>query len=204
MPDSHGKAEESRIAKITLRNRLLTARRTLSAADRTAAALAVHLATTTLVRRRRPATVAAYVPVGAEPGGPDLPGALTAALPRRGRLLLPVLRPDLDLDWAHYTPGTLTAGPRGLSEPSGARLGVDAVREAELLIVPALAVGRDGTRLGRGGGSYDRALARAGNAVLVALLHDGELLDTVPAEPHDVAVHAVITPADGLVVLRHF
>ena len=53
--------------------------------------------------------------------------------------------------------------------------------------------------MGPGGGSYDRALARvAGTAFTVALLHDGELLDTVPSEPHDRRVRAAITPSEGL------
>jgi 5-formyltetrahydrofolate cyclo-ligase len=203
MPDFSREAEKSPTIKITLRDRLLTTRRTLTAADRTSATAAVQTATTDLVRRLRPSTTAAYVPVGAEPGGPDLPERLAAALPLGARLLLPVLREDLDLDWAAYD-GGLTPAARGLREPVGTRLGVDAIRTAGLIIVPALAVGRDGVRMGRGGGSYDRALARAGSSVLVALLHDGELLDAVPSEPHDVAVHAVITPRDGLVVLRHF
>jgi 5-formyltetrahydrofolate cyclo-ligase len=55
-------------------------------------------------------------------------------------------------------------------------------------------------RLGRGGGSYDRALLRA-RGLVVALLHDGELSDTpLPAEPHDVGVHAVALPS-GLVTV---
>ena len=36
----------------------------------------------------------------------------------------------------------------------------------------------------------------------LALLHDGELLDEVPAEPHDRPVNAVVTPSGGLVVLN--
>ncbi len=204
MPDFARDAETTPDAKIALRSQLLTARRTLSVADRAAAALAVRAAITDLIRRLQPGTTAAYVPVGAEPGGPDLADAVAAAQPAGATLLLPVLLPDLDLDWARHVPGALRAGPRGLREPAGPRLGVDAVRGADLMIVPALAVGRDGVRMGRGGGSYDRALARARAAVLVALLHDGELVDTVPAEPHDVAVHAVITARDGLVVLRRF
>jgi 5-formyltetrahydrofolate cyclo-ligase len=146
------------------------------------------------VRRIRPSTLAAYVPVGAEPGGPDLPAVLAPA----GRLLLPVLLPDGDLDWATYD-GSLTAGPRGLLQPPGARLGVDAVRDATLVVVPALAVDRSGMRLGRGGGSYDRVLARlAAGTLVVALLNDGELLDAVPAEAHDRPVGAAITPSGGL------
>ncbi|GAA4931662.1 hypothetical protein GCM10025331_14950 [Actinoplanes utahensis] len=173
--------------------------------------------------------MAAYVPVGSEPGGPDLPFLLAAELPPDGRLLLPVLLPDNDLDWAVFT-GTLTAATRGLLEPTGPRLGPDALRTADLALLPALAVSRDGTRMGRGGGSYDRALARlplpAGTdptaatllcttpdsspptgtrpparsgpgPLIVALLHDGEDVETVPAEPHDRRVQAVLTPSGG-------
>ena len=55
---------------------------------------------------------------------------------------------------------------------------------------------RTGVRLGPGGGYYDRALAHARpDAVLVAVLFDGELLDEVPAEAHDHRVTAVVTPS---------
>jgi 5-formyltetrahydrofolate cyclo-ligase len=124
---------------------------------------------------------------------------LAEALPPGGRLLLPVLLDDGDLDWALYEgPLSLRAGPRGLREPAGRRLGVDAIREATLVIVPALAVDRLGMRLGRGGGSYDRALARTASAFTVALLYDGELVDSVPAEEHDQPVEAAITPSGGV------
>ena len=194
MPDFADSARDPGRAKAALRNRLLAQRRSLSPPARQAAAAAVHAALLSLVRRVRPSMVAAYVPVGAEPGGPDLPAVLSAAVP----VLLPVLRPDSDLDWAGYD-GTLVAGPRGLLQPPGRRLGVDAVRDATLVVVPALAVDRAGMRLGRGGGSYDRVLVRLPAGVLtVALLNDGELLDAVPAEAHDRPVAAVITPSGGL------
>jgi 5-formyltetrahydrofolate cyclo-ligase len=156
--------------------------------------------------------VAAYAPIGPEPGGPDLPESLRTvlltppAVPLPARpavrpaVLLPVLLPDGDLDWVLYEgPSSLRRGPRGLLEPAGPRLGVAAIAEASFVVVPALAVDRRGVRMGRGGGSYDRALARASDsAFTVALLHDGELVDTVPAEPHDRRVRATITPAEGL------
>lgn len=142
-------------------------------------------------------TVAAYVSVGREPGT----RALLEELRARGvRVLLPVLLPDNDLDWAvHRGPGTLARASRGLLEPTGERLGPDAVLTADTVLLPGLAVDRTGLRLGRGGGSYDRVLARldaAGAApALVVLLHDGELLDRVPAEAHDRPVRAAVTPS---------
>jgi 5-formyltetrahydrofolate cyclo-ligase len=193
MPDFAAGAEKSTSAKLALRNQLLATRRSLTPEVRAKAAAAVQAALQTLVRAQSPSMIAGYVPVGPEPGGADLPDVLGP------RLILPVLLPDDDLDWVRYTgPDSLRPGPRGLREPTGPRLGRDAITEATLLIVPALAVDRTGLRLGRGGGSYDRALARAGQAHSVALLHDGELLTQVPAEPHDRRVHAVITPTEGL------
>ncbi len=139
-------------------------------------------------------TVAAYV---SGPGEPPT-SALIAALAARGvRVLLPVVLPDLDLDWAlddgMRLPGT---GP-GALEPGGPRLGTGAVAGADVLVVPAMAVDLTGARLGQGGGSYDRALARAAPAALVvALVHRDELLDDpVPVADHDRPVDAVVTVA---------
>jgi len=200
MPDLTRDAERSRVAKVALRNRLLAARRSKTPESLASAAAAVLSTLEDLVRRESPTVIAAYVPLGSEPGGPNLPGVLREALPSTSSLLLPVLLPDGDLDWAPYDgPASLTPGARGLLEPSGPRWGATAISRADLVVVPALAVDRRGVRMGRGGGSYDRALARvADTALTVALLHDGELLDTVPAEPHDRRVRAVITPLEGL------
>lgn len=193
MPDFAREAEKSRSAKLALRDQLLAARRSLSPERRASAAAAIQAVLHDLVRAKSPTVIAAYLPVGPEPGGPDLPDVLA------GRLILPVLRSDNDLDWALYEgPASLRPGPRGLREPAGPRLGVTAVTQADLIVVPALAVDRSGVRMGRGGGSYDRALTRATTAYTVALLHDGELLPAVPAEPHDRRVHAAITPGGGL------
>ncbi|MFC7528019.1 5-formyltetrahydrofolate cyclo-ligase [Actinoplanes sp. GCM10030250] len=197
MSDLAGDAEKSPQTKIALRARLLTARRLLSAAERSAAAVKIQDQVRLLVRRTAPRTIAAYVPVGSEPGGSALPYVLAEELPAGGRLLLPILLPDGDLDWAPFS--TLAEGPRGLLEPVGPRSGTDAIRGADLVLVPALAVDRTGMRMGRGGGSYDRALSRLPEPgpITVALLHDGEDVDAVPAEPHDRPVMAVMTPTGG-------
>jgi 5-formyltetrahydrofolate cyclo-ligase len=138
--------------------------------------------------------VAAYAAIGTEPP--------TGALLRHCReVLLPVLRDDGDLDWALAPDGTdLIPAARGLLEPTGRRWGVDAVADCDVVLVPALAVDRAGNRLGRGGGSYDRALRRA-RGLTIALLYDGELAAALPVEPHDVPVAAAVLPAEGLVRL---
>ncbi|MBZ4320364.1 5-formyltetrahydrofolate cyclo-ligase [Streptomyces huiliensis] len=142
-------------------------------------------------------TVAAYVSVGREPGTRALLDALRA---RGVRVLLPVLLPDNDLDWGVYRgPEGLVRAGRGLLEPDGPRLGPDAVTGADAVLLPGLAVDGRGMRLGRGGGSYDRVLARLERAgatpALIVLLYDDEVVGRVPEEPHDHPVHAVVTPA---------
>ncbi|MFF8790274.1 5-formyltetrahydrofolate cyclo-ligase [Streptomyces sp. NPDC015125] len=144
-----------------------------------------------------PPTVAAYVSIGGEPSTRALLDRLRAA---GVRVLLPVLLPDNDLDWALYE-GTerLVRAGRGLLEPDGPRLGPEAVTQADVVLLPGLAVDHGGLRLGRGGGSYDRVLARleraGARASLVVLLYDAEVLAEVPAEPHDRHVHAAVTPS---------
>ncbi|MFD8539630.1 5-formyltetrahydrofolate cyclo-ligase [Streptomyces rubrogriseus] len=145
--------------------------------------------------------VAAYVSVGAEPGTLALLDGLRA---RGVRVLLPALLPDNDLDWGEYTgEGSLArvrhGGRMELFEPAGERLGPEAVTRADVVLLPGVAVDGRGLRLGRGGGSYDRVLARLEAAgarpVLLVLLYDREVVAHVPAEPHDRPVDAVVTPS---------
>lgn len=184
-------------AKRELRRRLLAARRALPAEEVDAAGEAIAHHVLDLPEVRCATRVAAYVSVGSEPGT----GPVRAALRERGvSVLLPVLLPDDDLSWAEDD-GELAPAARGLLEPTGPRLGVEVIAGVDLVLLPGLAVGRDGTRLGRGGGSYDRALARVPEGVpLVVLLHRGEVLDDVPAESHDRPVRAAVTP-DGVLRL---
>lgn len=182
------------LAKSALRDQLLAARRSLDVATLGAGARDLATVVLALPEVRRAATVAAYVSVGSEPGTGAL---LTALLAAGKRVLLPVLLPDNDLDWAVLrSEDDLVPARRGLLEPSGPRVGPEGIATAEVLLVPGLAAGADGVRMGKGGGSYDRALNRAApDAFVCVLLHEGELLGSVPAEPHDVPVHAAATPS---------
>ncbi|WP_329622901.1 5-formyltetrahydrofolate cyclo-ligase [Streptomyces sp. NBC_01255] len=182
--------------KTLLRRRLLAARAALSTESLADAAESLARQGVELAELAEASTVAAYVSVGREPGT----RALLDALHARGvRVLLPVLLPDNDLDWASYEgPERLAKAGRGLLEPVGPRLGPEAVRAADAVLLPGLAVDARGMRLGRGGGSYDRVLARLARAgtdpALVVLLYADEVVARVPEEPHDHPVHAVVTP----------
>jgi 5-formyltetrahydrofolate cyclo-ligase len=178
-------------AKTALRRRLRATRRhRLPERDveAEAEALADHVGA--LVEERtqgRVCRVAAYESHPTEPPTRLLVDRLTAA---GYEVVVPVTLADLDLDWR--VAGSSTA------------LGPNAIHAAQVIVTPGLAVDRAGNRLGQGGGSYDRALARRHpDALIVVLLHDNELLPagTVPVDAHDIAVDAVVTPSTGVVRL---
>jgi 5-formyltetrahydrofolate cyclo-ligase len=141
--------------------------------------------------------VCCYLPVGSEPGSVEL---VTGLAGQGRRVLLPVVVGAAPLDWAIFDGvGSLAPGPFGLREPAGPRLGASAIGTASLVLVPALAVDLAGRRIGKGGGHYDRSLplVRAG-VPLVAVVRDDEVVDELPAEPHDVPMTAALTPIVGL------
>jgi 5-formyltetrahydrofolate cyclo-ligase len=184
-----------------LRRGFLSVRSGLTSDDvrETAAALAARALE--LPELAQAGTVAAYVSVGSEPGTLAL---LDALLARGVRVLLPVLMADNDLDWGAYAGADSLVlvrhgGKMALLEPAGERLGPEAVRDADAVLLPGLAVDARGMRLGRGGGSYDRVLARlersGADPALVVLLYDTEIVERVPEEEHDRPVHAVVTPS---------
>ncbi|MFI5965160.1 5-formyltetrahydrofolate cyclo-ligase [Streptomyces asoensis] len=187
--------------KRMLRRAFLAVRNRLTTDDVRAAAAALAERALELPELTHARTVAAYVSVGTEPGTTTLLDALHA---RGVRVLLPALLPDNDLDWGAYTgEGSLArvqhGGKMALLEPSGRRLGPDAVTTADVVLLPGLAVDGRGMRLGRGGGSYDRVLARLSDSgarpSLVVLLYDTEVVERVPEEAHDRPVHVVVTPS---------
>ncbi len=133
-------------AKLALRDQLSTARNRLGVAEVGAAARGLAEVLLADPEVRRAASVAAYVSIGNEPGtGPLLDGLVAAGK----RVILPVLLPDNDLDWAVYAgEGALTRARLGLLEPTGPTLGVDAIGTPDAVLVPGVAVARDGMRLG--------------------------------------------------------
>ncbi len=183
--------------KTEWRSVILDRRRNLDSATRAAEADALTMHAAALGRELgRDATVCAYVPVGREPGTASM---LDALLGEVDRVLVPVAREPGPLSWARYVgSASLVAAPFGLREPAGPTLPPETAAEAALLLVPALAVDRRGVRLGRGAGFYDRTLAGAIGARLIAVVRDDEVVDELPEDPHDVRMREVLTPVRGL------
>jgi 5-formyltetrahydrofolate cyclo-ligase len=185
------------VDKASLRRRLVTARAAMSDSARAQASRLIRDHVLEMPEVSAAGTIAAYYSIGTEP---DTRRLIFALWKRGSYVVLPVLQPDGDLDWASYEgPDSLAPGPRGLLEPTEPGRGPGTVARADVVLVPALAVDARGYRLGRGGGSYDRALARVGGQVpTIALLYDDELLPTVPTEPHDQRVRLAARPGPGL------
>ena len=183
--------------KASLRRRLVAARAAMPDSARVAAGRLIRDQVLEMPEVSAAGTVAAYYSVGTEP---DTHGLIFALWKRGSYVVLPVLLPDGDLDWASYEgPDSLAPGPRGLLQPVEPVRGPGTVARADVVFVPALAIDVSGNRLGRGGGSYDRALARvSGQIPTIGLIYDDELVPSVPAEPHDRAVRAVARPSHGL------
>ena len=106
------------------------------------------------------------------------------------RILLPVVVGD-DLELREYK-GDLQVGAYGIMEPCdvGSTLHFDSL----LCIVPGMAFDRQGHRLGRGKGYYDRLFAKLSDKSLykMGVCFDFQLLDAVPSEPHDIVMDEVM------------
>jgi 5-formyltetrahydrofolate cyclo-ligase len=179
--------------KDRLRRELLTVRGDLSRAEIDDARARVRAIVLDRAREHGWRSVAAYVPLRTEPGSVELLDELTAD---GVRVIVPLLRADRDLDWQVWDPQA-PIDPMEPAESGGeGALGTDAIATVDAVVAPALAVARDsGTRLGRGGGSYDAALARVRPGTeIVALVYDGEIFHDLPADDWDVPVTAAVTP----------
>ena len=156
-----------------------------------------------LARGRIPndAVIASYLSL---PDEPDTHPLVDSFLEAGYRVMVPYMTGGPaadDIDWAWYTTGSeLSPGVLGIDRPRGEPLGAPALSRASVVILPGLAGGRDGSRLGMGAGWYDRALAHTRPGTLLwLLLFDDEVTDTLPQEPHDHAVGVIITPHHTIV-----
>ena len=182
--------------KAELRRRLRRARtdRTEHERANVAAALVQHAAALA------GSTIAAFVGVRSEP--PTVPLLEALARARRAACCCRCCSPTwISTGRRSPAPPTWRRAGCGCWSPSARRSAPSAIATADLVLVPALAVDGTGMRLGQGGGSYDRALART-SAPVVAVVFGDEVLESLPAEDHDRSVDGVLTPDRGLRWLR--
>jgi 5-formyltetrahydrofolate cyclo-ligase len=138
---------------------------------------------------QRTNTIASYISYGEEPQTKDL----NEQILRSGKkLALPKMLKDKSLEWIIWDGAESKLVKVGkILEPVGEVISGD---EIDIVIVPTLHATRDGHRLGQGGGSYDRALAKI-SAWRIGLIYSGELtVEPIPIEAHDVKLNAVATP----------
>ncbi|MDR1861483.1 MAG: 5-formyltetrahydrofolate cyclo-ligase [Candidatus Ancillula sp.] len=140
-------------------------------------------------------TVALYASRSTEPSTNLLLKVLSI---RKKTILLPVLADLQSRNWARFvTLDDLQERHAGRPpEPSSPILGEDAIKDADLVIVPGLAADFRGHRLGHGGGWYDRVLLKKReDAKVFALLYDVEVYfdEEIPVEEHDKFVNGIVT-----------
>lgn len=109
---------------------------------------------------------------------------------------LPIMKLGNSLAWG-FDITDLVKNSYGIYEPAPAEIDI---AQASAILIPALRVGRDGSRLGRGAGYYDRALANVpthstGGPIRICLVFDDEVDDSVPSEPHDAPIDLIVTPS---------
>jgi 5-formyltetrahydrofolate cyclo-ligase len=114
---------------------------------------------------------------------------------------LPIMKPGNFLAWG-FDGTDLVKNSYGIYEPVPAEIDI---AKASAILIPALRVGRDGSRLGRGAGYYDRALAKVpahanGGPIRICLVFDDEVDESVPSEPHDALIDLIVTPSQVIQV----
>jgi len=197
--------------KRDLRAGLRSRRRILDPADVAASGRAVER----LLDGSKARTVVGYL---ASEGEVPVDGILAAALLSGARVLLPRVRADRGLDLVELSPATGPAdlaalvagdlppgfgrGPGGIPEPKGPACTPEDLPLPAWVLVPSVALDVAGHRLGRGGGSYDRALGRLRGLGwrTIGVCHAAHLVDELPREGHDEPVDAVLTE-EGLLAV---
>lgn len=169
--------------KKELRKKMKTLRAALLPQQREEAALRVYQAVVQLPEFQAAQTVFCYAAAGEE-----LSTVWIAAA--HPRVAFPKVLGDGVMKF--YCGGKMEQGFRGIMEPQG---GKEVFPQAgDLMLLPGLAFGKDGSRLGYGGGYYDRYLdACAVRPICCGIGYEAQVLETVPTEPYDQTLDLLIT-----------
>ncbi|MGQ7311589.1 5-formyltetrahydrofolate cyclo-ligase [Microbacterium arabinogalactanolyticum] len=183
--------------KRALRAELRERRQLLSDSQRESASEGVAAQLHELIRSHGARSVSCFLSTTTEPGTRRfVREAVTAGI----RVLLPITRADGLLDWAVANDSDeVSEGLYGLPEPTGEVLGPIAVNDVDLMIIPAAAIDRTGTRLGWGRGYFDKTIGSMEKCPPVyAVIYDSEVLDSLPREVHDQPVDGIVTPTQTI------
>lgn len=181
--------------KRALRARLAGLRTRLTPEERAARSLAIADRIDEVPAFRAARVVALYAPLGAEV---DPVEAARRALARGAQVVFPrSVAGTRRLEFAAAAPSALVRGPRGAAEPPPEAPAVDAVR-VECVVLPGVGFSEDGLRLGRGAGCYDATLAAMPRAARVGVAYDVQVVPTLPREPHDAELDALVTESRTL------
>lgn len=137
-----------------------------------------------------------YLAMAGEPPTRPLIDVLTA---RGIAVALPIMRKGRTLAWGWWG-AELERNTYGVMEPP--EYAAFSLSSVSAVILPALRAGRDGSRLGRGAGYYDRALAQVprradGGPTRIAIVFDDEIDDSVPHDALDAPVDIIASPRGG-------
>lgn len=110
---------------------------------------------------------------------------------KKKQILLPVVVGN-ELELRLYTgPEDMQIGSYGIEEPMGETY--TDYESIDFIVVPGVAFDRKGNRLGRGKGYYDRLLPHIPSAYKAGICFPFQLVEEVPAEPHDIRMDIIIT-----------
>ncbi|HTN56350.1 MAG TPA: 5-formyltetrahydrofolate cyclo-ligase [Microbacterium sp.] len=194
-------SSEAEQQKRALRAELRERRQLLSDAQREAAASGLATQLDALVREHDARSISCFLSTTTEP---ETRIFLRDAVARGIRVLLPITRADGLLDWAVAEDvDDFSEGLYGLPEPTGEVLGPIAVNDVDLMLIPAAAIDRTGTRLGWGRGYFDKTIGSMEKCPPVyAVIYDSEVLDSLPREVHDQPVDGIVTPTQTITLSR--
>lgn len=158
----------------------------LTEAERAAASERLHRAVERLDAFREAETVALFASL---PDEPDT-APLLARWYGRKRLVVPRVEGDI-MQFYDYVPEQMASGAYGIDEPQADE--AVAPSQIDFILVPGTAFTRDGARMGRGKGFYDKYMSQPGfHAFKAGFCYPHQLIEGLPVEPHDVRVDRVL------------
>lgn len=140
---------------------------------------------------RKSATVMFYL---AMPDEAQTEGMIRDALAKHKRVCVPLLGKKYGEMTAAEITGLddLVTGKLGLKMPDPDKAQIMPPAAIDLVVVPAVAFDRSGNRLGMGAGYYDRFLPQAPRCIRLGLAWQFQLVDSLPAEDHDVRMQYLL------------